>query len=428
MVEKVADQNGVVYARKTFSPSPTIGEDYHEGLKTRFRREVRIQQQLGGKEVVPVLHADLSCNVPWFVMPFCEKVYEEQIAQDRGSGSVDINALADILNGLQFIHSLGFVHRDLNPKNILLHEGVWKLSDLGAILPPTGATVTITEDTLIFTELYCSPEQHNDFHSAQPSADIYSFGAILHDLFGVKPRTPYQQQTADGDIGIVIEKCTETNPAKRPNVKVLRGLLFEVLVDMGGLCKVENERAAEWLEKLEDIENWGDETFDGFVRFFAQVDPKERSPGHLGWVDAISTPFLTRIKPDALAAIVRRGDGFADTIVERYCDWAGSTAFDFFFSDSICSRLVTIFDHGSATNKARAMVALIRLAETHNRWYIMRSLLRRCGEDRLEGTDARRIRIEIITEELEWRFGRCVREVGWSLNLIHPELASLIET
>ncbi len=101
-------------------------------------------------------------------MPLADKTYETQISDDRRTGSVDIDAIADVLNGLQYLHEHGYVHRDLNPKNILRHGDRWKLSDLGAVLPPSGRTVTLTEGTVIYTEQYCSPEQRADFHKRKP--------------------------------------------------------------------------------------------------------------------------------------------------------------------------------------------------------------------------------------------------------------------
>ena len=163
-------------------------------------------------------------------MPLANATYEQQIAKDKASGSVDVDAVADILNGLQHLHDLGYIHRDLNPKNILQHDGNWKLSDLGAVLPPSGHTITLTEGTIIYTEQYCSPEQRNDFHSAQPAADVYSFGCILHDIFGVPPRTPYSRHSASGPVGVLIEKCTELKPERRPTIQVLRDMLLETLV------------------------------------------------------------------------------------------------------------------------------------------------------------------------------------------------------
>lgn len=159
VVEEVHDTSGQIFARKRFRPGPQILIDDYDGLRNRFKREVKTQAALGGSEILPIIDHDLNNSEPWFVMPIAERTYEQQICDDRAVGSVDINAIADILNGLEMLHDLGYVHRDLNPKNILLHEGRWKLADFGAVLPPSGHTVTLTEDTVIYTECYCAPEQ-----------------------------------------------------------------------------------------------------------------------------------------------------------------------------------------------------------------------------------------------------------------------------
>ena len=426
IVEEVSNARGERFARKTFHPAPHIPKDGHEGLRKRFRREVRIQAELGGQEIMPVLDSDLDSSAPWFVMPLAKKTYEAQIAEDRRSGSVDVDAVADILNGLQFLHDLGYVHRDLNPKNILRHDEHWKLSDLGAVLPPSGMTVTLTEDTLIYTEQYCSPEQRRDFHAAQSPADIYSFGCILHDIFGVSPRRPYAQQSAPGPVGMLVEKCTEVNPLKRPTVNVLRGLLLETLVEVGGHCKVEDHEAESWLTRLDKVAEWTEDDYEAFARFFAQLDITERASGHEDeWVYSLSTPFLTRLPAEALAKILARQDGLATVIADKYCDWVRRTSFLFHYADAVCSRLETIFDVGTPTDKAHAVIAMVELGESHNRWYVMRVMLRCCGKDRISKEVGRRLAIEIRTEEMEGQFRRCIQEASWDAGLLAADIAKL---
>ena len=425
-MEEVEDAEGNRFARKTFAPAATIPADAHDKLRKRFRREIITQQELGGTELLPVLDQGTDSGDPWFVMPLADKTYKDKIAEDRANGEIDIKPIADILNGLQRLHDLGYVHRDLNPNNVLLSDGVWKLSDLGSVLPPSGQTVTLTEDTIIYTERYCAPEQRQDFHNAQASADVYSLGCILHDLYGTYTRTPYAQHSANGAVGVIIEKCTNQNPAKRPTIKVLRTILLDALLEEGGLCEVEDEQASEWLEKLKDIENWGEEDYEQFARFFANLDTKERISGHENaWVYSMSTPFLTRISNEELQRIVERHDGISSAIVEKYCEWARNTAFEFNFSDSVCSRLTTIFDHGTPSDKAAAFAALIELGQSHNRWYIMRCMLRRASKDSIDDGLAKRLAIELKTEELEWLFERCVLEMKHNKDLLAADLASL---
>jgi serine/threonine protein kinase len=423
VVEEVKDNRDKHFARKTFRPAPHIPREAHDGLKTRFKREVKIQRELGGTEVIPVLATGLDDPSPWFVMPLADRSYDVQIEEEKASGKVSIEPIADILNGLIYLHDMGYVHRDLNPKNVLLQGGHWKLSDLGAILPPMGHTVTLTVDTLIYTERYCSPEQRQNFHKAQPAADIYSFGCILHDIFGTATRTPYGRHTAPGAMGPVIEKCTEPNPARRPKVRVLHDLVLDALVEAGGHCKVEDKQAEGWLARLDSIKGWKEQDYQEFAVFFAELDIEERTRGHeRDWVYSLSTPFLTRIPSEAIARIVSRHDGVSEAIVEKYCQWAKTTAFSFGFADTVCSRLVAIFDHGAITVRPMALVALIELGESHNRWYVMREMLRRCSKAETSRETAQRLAIEIKIESKESQFRRCVEEVKWDVNLLAPEI------
>ncbi len=427
IVEKIRDLSGNEFARKTFQPASYIPDTAHDQLRKRFKREVMTQAQLGGREIVPILNSGLVGLNPWFVMPLASKTYEEQIAQDRLSGSVDIDAIADILNALEFLHDLGYVHRDLNPKNILHLDTHWKLSDLGAVLPPSGHTVTLTEGTVIYTEQYCAPEQRNDFHKAKASADVFSFGCILHDIFGGGVRIPYSRQSAPGKIGMLIEKCTEVNPTRRPSIKALRGMLLETLVEIGGHCKIADAKSEEWLEKLISIEAWTEDDFAAFARFFAHIDLSERAEGHeKGWVGSVSTPFLTRLPAEALAKLARRSDGVASAIIEKYCEWARTTAFAFHFADTVCGGLTAICDNGDSDSKALAITALVALGCSHNRWYVMRCMLRRCAADKLSAEVARRLAIEIRTEECENEFARCVREAKWDISLLPADIAKLV--
>lgn len=429
VVEEVEDSRGRRLARKKFSPDPRFSnsEEDLDKLRKRFRREVMTQGELGGREIMPVLDSDLNSSEPWFIMPLADRTYEEQISIDKQSGKIEIDAIADILNGLDYLHSYGFVHRDLNPKNILLHEGHWKLSDLGSVLPPTGQTVTLTEDTVIFTERYCSPEQRGNFHKAKPPTDIYAFGCLLHDIFGSSIRTPYSKHTAEGNIGVIIGKCTEPDPNRRPNIKVLRQIVIDELVELGGKCQVADPQSEEWLKKLNRIEEWTDSEYEEFVRFFSDLDTSERTNNNESWLNILSTPFLTRIPIGVIKRIVEREDGYSAAIIEKYCIWVRGTSFSFYFSDIVCDRLTEIFDNGGVEEKALALTSLIMLAESHNRWYIMRELLIRCSEDKLSKEESKRLSIEIKLENVERQFRRCLEEIEWQSERLAADLAIIID-
>jgi hypothetical protein len=89
---------------------------------------------------------------------------------------------AEILQGLQVLHSLGIVHRDVKCGNILLDaEGTAKLGDLG-LAKGSDLGQTLTADaTVLGTPGYIAPEilQGN---RATPASDLYSVGVVLFEM------------------------------------------------------------------------------------------------------------------------------------------------------------------------------------------------------------------------------------------------------
>jgi serine/threonine protein kinase len=260
-VEKIKTRDGDIVARKVFDPLPDIvaAADISK-LKKRFRREVRVQSSLSGDYFIPVLDSDLESENPSFIMPLAEKNFWEEIQDSRSKNKIPLESLADILNALEELHSLGYVHRDLKPQNILFQAGRWKLSDFGLVLPVTGATTKLTSlDSAWGTAGYCAPEQAEDFRNSTPSVDIYAFGCILHDLYGSSPRVPYQQYSIQSPVGMIIEKCTEFSPKKRfKSIVSLRGALLKILSEPQNLAPSPN--AKEWAENLQDLTDWNIQT------------------------------------------------------------------------------------------------------------------------------------------------------------------------
>ena len=92
--------------------------------------------------------------------------------------------LRTLAQAVGYLHSQGLVHGDLKPSNVLLDaQGEAQLSDFGN-LKPIGAARSANEP---FSPFSASPQQRA-LGPAQPSDDIYSFGALLHELlFGQPP-------------------------------------------------------------------------------------------------------------------------------------------------------------------------------------------------------------------------------------------------
>ena len=134
---------------------------------------------------------------------------------------------------MQTLHSLGFVHRDVKPENVMLtQQGRVVLLDLDAAAPVMGTPDTNTR--LLGTAGYAAPEQFG-FARCDVRADIFALGVLLNVvLTGEHPAV----RLAEGRLGRIVRRCTNTNAAQRyANIDaLLRQLPPERPVHLCGLC------------------------------------------------------------------------------------------------------------------------------------------------------------------------------------------------
>jgi serine/threonine protein kinase len=102
--------------------------------------------------------------------------------------------ISRVARGLEYAHSkcgmdgrlLGVVHRDVNPKNIMMRiDGVVKLGDFG-IAKAAHFIASKEGEMLMGKWMYMSPEQAS-FLETDARSDIFSLGIVLHELLAGKP-------------------------------------------------------------------------------------------------------------------------------------------------------------------------------------------------------------------------------------------------
>ena len=85
------------------------------------------------------------------------------------------------------LHAANCVHRDLKPANFLLRaDGSLLLADFGLVLAAGARDPAARPGALFGTPRYVAPEQLQGA-PAQPAADVYSLGVLLHELLCGRP-------------------------------------------------------------------------------------------------------------------------------------------------------------------------------------------------------------------------------------------------
>lgn len=119
---------------KVHIPSPTKGSKHRQPLH-RFELECRFLRHINHPNIVQYLgtYRDPDTNAPVLLMELMDESLTHFLESSPGPipYHVQVNLCYDIALALGFLHSNGFIHRDLSTNNVLLLGNRAKVTDFG---------------------------------------------------------------------------------------------------------------------------------------------------------------------------------------------------------------------------------------------------------------------------------------------------------
>lgn len=201
--------------------------------RTRFLREVREQTRLEHVNIMPILGFSGRGQRPWYAMPLATASLQDFLNSTRQEFDWTLNVVHKILNGMEYAHNEGIIHRDLKPNNILFLENDWVVSDFGYCRNVNSESLRITQpERLVGTLIYAAPEQFDDAHTVEPTADIYSIGKILiHCLtWNMPPPGGNRLNEICAALKPTVIRCVAEDPGERfQKISELRESLLSAL-------------------------------------------------------------------------------------------------------------------------------------------------------------------------------------------------------
>jgi serine/threonine-protein kinase len=189
---------------------PNVAAD-DQGLQ-RFLQEARTSTMIKHRNLAMLYDfAQLDDGSYYMVWEFIDGTNIQKWIGQNGAlpPRLTVEISVQALQGLEHLHAMGLIHRDISPENIMLsqdHHGklLVKVIDFGIAKQLTEGEggQGLTQTGMFLGKLkYASPEQAGYLKEGEhldPRSDLYSFGIVLYEMLA--GRAPFNATTPHGYI------------------------------------------------------------------------------------------------------------------------------------------------------------------------------------------------------------------------------------
>ncbi len=237
-----------------------------ETVVNRFEREVKLASQLSYPNTVEIFDYGFTQEgQAYYAMEFIDGINLNDVV--KKSGPMDpsrvIYILKQICGSLVEAHTLGLVHRDIKPQNIMLCNRIGlpdfvKVLDFGLAKMFTQSQDTEETREITGTPVYMAPERIKRPGTAHPSGDIYAVGALAYFLLAGFPMFSFSS-----DLDVLYQVLND-KPKELPShiPEELRRLVFHCVEKDEDERPNSIEELKMFLDNLADKYTWTKEESD----------------------------------------------------------------------------------------------------------------------------------------------------------------------
>ncbi|HEU4933281.1 MAG TPA: protein kinase [Pyrinomonadaceae bacterium] len=204
---------------------PSDMVDDHTGDHVRrFVQEAKAASALNHPNILTIYEIDEIDSSQFIATEFIDgETLRERVRKGSLTPSEVLDVGIQVASALSATHSVGIIHRDIKPDNIMLrHDGIVKVLDFGLAkltrereretadsnsFATTQNLINTAIGVVLGTAQYMSPEQARGF-DVDPRTDIWSLGCVLYEM--ISGRQPFAAPTTIDVMSGILHRDPES--------------------------------------------------------------------------------------------------------------------------------------------------------------------------------------------------------------------------